>query len=93
MKSSSILEQLIKEFPDCWFKDGREFDNSPNRIVWSGEGSSVNGEMAFSYQSYEFDASEKLYTMGVLNELNKFCTDRGYYWEAYNGGTYFLYKM
>lgn len=82
----NILEELRDEFPQGWFKDGSEFDGSVRRVVWTGEGSEIDGIPAFD------NYAESGYTFGVLNELNDFVEDRGYYFEAYDGGTFFLYK-
>jgi len=87
----SILTELQKEFPDCWFKEGNKF-NGGNAVVWSGEGSMIGINSAFALDSYSFDPSESFYTMGILNELNEFVNQRGYYWEHYDSGTVLLYK-
>jgi len=91
-EKKKILGELKLAFPGCWFKDGGEFDNSQRRLVWSGEGSYIEGMQAFSNDAWETDPDETMYTMMVHNQLNKFVEERGYYWEAYDGGTHFLYK-
>ncbi len=89
----TILEELQKAFPDCWFKAGKEFDGSSTRLVWSGEGSEINGLPAFDCNAWEHDSHEQTYTMCVHNDLNKFAESCGCYWEAHDGGTFFLYKV
>ena len=80
----SILEKLEKEFPDCWFKPGEDFDGG-SAAVWSGEGGEVDGDYAFDHNRMEWD-------FGAHPRLNKFVEDRGYYWEAHDAGTFMLYK-
>jgi len=86
----NILEKLEKEFPECWFKEGKEFDGNPDRIVWSGEGSTIDRDNAFDY--YAEDYKELIYTLGVNNKLVKFVAKFGYHWDCYDPGTYFLFK-
>lgn len=88
-----ILDELKTEFPDCWFKAGKEFDGSENRIVWSGEGSMIGNLPAFDPSAWEFDSLEYVYVMDVHKKLNDFVEVRGYYWESYDAGTFFLYKI
>lgn len=86
----SILTELQKTFPECWFKPGEDF--SPNAAVWSGEGSVIDGVQAFNYNSWEFDPKENTWTMGIHNKLFQFAEKHGYHWEANDPGTYLLYE-
>jgi len=87
----NIIAQLKAAFPDCWFKDGHEFDGG-EAAVWSGEGSEVEDLPAFNADSYMADPKEQVWVMGVHHQLNSFVESRGYHWEAYDSGTYLLYK-
>ncbi len=89
-EDAKILQELQAAFPDAWFKPGDEW--SQNAAVWSGEGSYVDGNQAFNYNSWESDPQEKIWKMGIHNKLFDFVEDRGYYWEANDPGTYILYK-
>ncbi|MFK5951039.1 MAG: hypothetical protein QM500_19980 [Methylococcales bacterium] len=93
MSNSTILSSLQVLFPDCWFKPGCEFDGSDARIAWSGEGSLIDGISAFDSSSFETDPSELQYTMFVHNKLATYVAEQGYYWESYDSGTFFLYKI
>ncbi len=90
--NSKILKELIAEFPDCWFKPGHEFDNG-KAAVWSGEGSSIGDEQAFDPNAWEWDIEENHFTMMVNNKLHNYVKERGYYWECYDPGTFFLYEI
>jgi len=87
----SILEELQKEFPKCWFKEGVEFDGNHDAKAWSGEGSEINGEPAFDSEAWSHDPHEKSYVMGVHIDLYNFCHDRGYWWEAHDSATFICY--
>jgi hypothetical protein len=86
-----ILDALEKKFPNCWFKDGNEFDGS-SAAAWSGEGSGIDGMPAFDSYASGWDPEETMYVMGVKKELADFVKSKGYFWEAYDSGTYLLYR-
>ena len=87
----SILTELQEAFPKCWFKDGKEFDGG-SATVWSGEGSEIEDFPAFDSYAEDWDGDRLVYRMGVLVTLDDFVTEAGYRWEAYDAGTYLLYK-
>ncbi len=96
MNNKTILELLKEKFPTCWFKDGEEFDNNPNCLVWSGEGSILkddDGNEVDAFDPYFTDAKEVLYIMGVHKDLHNFVKSKGAYWESYDAGTYLLYLI
>ena len=83
-------------FPHCWVKPGEDFDGSTARVLWSGEGSEIvmpADKYGPEYLAPAFDmyATGDDYIFGVHKSLNDWAESRGYYWEAYDGGTYFLY--
>lgn len=87
MTIQTIIKKLERKFPDCWFKELRA------GIVTSGEGSIIDGLEAFNYNSWESDPSEKIWTMGVNNDLMDFVEKLGYFWECQDAGTYNLFKV
>jgi hypothetical protein len=88
----SILKQLQKNFPEAWFKDGHDFDGG-TAAAWSGEGAMIGDMPAFDSNAWEWDSNENNYCLGVHNELRDFVEARGYFWEAYDAGTFLLYKV
>ena len=77
-----------------WVRDGREWDNDDNSpiILWSGEDTYINDMPAFNNYAYESDPREETWTNGVHNDLVEFADKIGAHWEAYDSGTYMLYK-
>ena len=88
-----VTKALSDLFPDCWFKAGYEWDDFDGRLVWSGEGSEIDGIEAFNHNWWSDDPSEQIWTMGVHNDLYNWATGNNMYWECHDGGTYFLFKM
>lgn len=102
--SHLTLEQLKAEisddFPGVWIKDGAEFDADHIGSLWTGEGSEhlvgVNeiesGVELWDMPVFDSYANSDWYEFGVLKEFSEFLRDRGYFAEAYDGGTYFIWK-
>ncbi len=88
-----LMSTLKKMFPEAWFKPGEYFDNDESEnSIWTGEGSYANNGMElFNY--YAEDPEEKTYIMGVYKPLYNFLDSVGYYAEAYDAGTYFIYPV
>jgi len=82
---------IKKMFNITWIKDGKEFDNNPNTLLWSGEGAeiTVDGETIRAFNSY---SQSENYISGVYKDLYDFCNSLGIHWEAYDSGTYLAYK-
>lgn len=92
MNNNQILEDFEETFPDAWGKPGQDFDGG-TAIIWSGEGADLeDGTPCFNYNATEFDPSEKMYTMGVANELVAWADKHGCFWECHDPGTYMLYE-
>lgn len=83
----SILTDLREAFPNCWFKDAKDFDGG-TAIVWSGEGSYIGDLPAFDHY-----AANGNYAMGVLVAIDAFVDERGYWWSCEEPGTYLLYPL
>jgi len=92
MSNKSLVKMLQSDFPNCWFKDGSEWDNFKGRVAWSGEGSEIDGISAFNHNWWAEDPQEQVWTMGVHNDLYQWAESRSLYWECHDGGTYFLFK-
>lgn len=76
-------------FPKLWLKDGYDFDNDKNRLLWSGEGAEISDNWAFDFM---FSDTTGEYIDGVHHELKKESDKLGIYWEFYDSGTVFAYR-
>jgi hypothetical protein len=85
MNYEKVKAKLQLQFPDMWFKDGADFSASHEGTVWTGEGSSIDGEYAFDYYGYSN-------TMGVHPRLQKELDKLGLWAEFYDAGTVFFYE-
>ena len=91
LTASQLTKALAKRFPKVWIKDGADFEASKKGTLWTGEGSYIEAktpgdgteQSAFSMYYYE---------NGVAKELEDFLTASGWHAEAYNAGTFFLYR-
>ena len=85
-----ILTALRERFPDCQFRDGEEFDGDPDCIAWSGEGSTIVVD-GVEWEAFDTYADNSAYDMGVHREMYRFAEERGFFWEAYDCGTFLMY--
>jgi hypothetical protein len=85
-KIKSKMSKLEKQFPDVWFKDGGEFSDGYKNTIWTGEGSEVDGDYAFSNWGYND-------TMGIHPKLDEAFRKLGLFAEFYDGGTVFIYNQ
>jgi hypothetical protein len=82
------MEKLQTMFPEVWFKDGGEFDNTSADKLWSGEGSYIDGIPAFDY----WERPSGLYTdFGIHKKLDAALDKLNLYAEFYDGGTVMIY--
>jgi hypothetical protein len=81
---SKKMGKLQAMFPEMWFKDGGEFRDNDANSIWTGEGSYIDGNSAFSSYGY----SE---TMGVHPKLDKALSKLDLWAEFYDAGTVFIY--
>jgi hypothetical protein len=86
MRVQQTIDKLKKQFPDIWFKHGSEFyDDDSKKFIWTGEGSFIGGDYAFSLYTYPD-------TIGVHPKLEEALSKLGLYAEFYDAGTVFIYK-
>lgn len=87
MKAKMIkkMEKLQALFPDVWMKDGGEFRDDDANSIWTGEGSFIGEQSAFS--SYGYDE-----TMGIHPKLQDALDKLGLWAEFYDAGTVFIYE-
>ena len=94
MNLAKLKTELAKSFPKVWIKDGDDFDTNHKKTLWTGEGSEI--DVTVDGETYEIAAFNMYggnnYTCGVVNELHKFLHKRGFFAEAYDSGTFFIYK-
>lgn len=41
MNATTAIKKIQDKFNISWIKDGKEFDNNPNTLLWSGEGAEI----------------------------------------------------
>lgn len=86
-----LIEELRKEFPKAWFKDGMMFDGNENCLVWTGEESMFDEYVPlFDYYSQMFNIFPDA---GVHFKLKEFLESRGLFCECHDPGTYLIYKI
>lgn len=88
-----LADQLNKEFPGVWIKDGAEFDSRHAGALWTGEGSWVEDEHGKDAAFDSYSVVDELYPNGVHHQLATFLEQRGFYCEFYDAGTVFIYPM
>lgn len=90
-----LAQLLADRFPKLWIKPGEQFDARQKDSLWTGEGSYItvveDGE-AFELDAFDMYGDHGLYECGVVNQLAEFLSERGFYTEAYDGGTFFIYR-
>ncbi len=84
MTRNQLKAAIAKKFPKVWTRDSEEF-NGASGAIWTGEGSEIDGIDAFNMylEGFEF---------GVHPELAEFLESKDWHAEAYDAGTFFLYK-
>jgi hypothetical protein len=98
MNLVQLQADLAKHFPKVWIKQGSLFSNDHCESLWTGEGSMIveaDPEDGSSIELEAFDMYpmfESMYEFGVYKKLADFLRERGYYAEAYDGGTFFIWK-
>lgn len=85
MNRGQLKNAIAKKFPNIWMKDSEEFDGT-QKAIWTGEGSDIDGVPAFGVYN-------EGYVFGVHPELHKFLESKGWYTEAYDPGTFFIFKI
>ena len=78
------MNKLQALFPEVWFKDGGEFSTGQANTIWTGEGSFIDGDYAFSSYGHRD-------TMGVHPTMDKALRKLGLWAEFYDAGTVFIY--
>jgi hypothetical protein len=98
MNFVQLQADLAKHFPKVWIKEGSLFSNNHCESLWTGEGSMIelflaNGESLGEVEAFDmYPVFESLYVFGVHKNLHAFLQERGYYAEAHDGGTYFIWQ-
>jgi hypothetical protein len=98
MTISELRELLKVYFPKVWIKDGAEFSRGHRGSLWTGEGSMINvtvavggDRMTFEVPAFDMSDMSEMYVFGVHRELHAFLDQRGFFAEAHDPGTYFIY--
>lgn len=98
MNLVQLHAEINKHFPKIWIKEGSLFDNAHCESLWTGEGSFI--EFTDELEGHPVPVAvfdmypmfESMYEFGVYKDFAEFLRERGYYAEAYDGGTFFIWK-
>lgn len=89
LKRQKFIEAFKAKYPNAWYRTGDFFDDGRD-VLWTGEDCWTNeGLPLFDYYNSNYD----MYDIGVLNELGDLAEAHGYYFEAYDPGTFILYEI
>lgn len=89
LNRADLWERLKSKYPDGWFKDGADFDAAHAGSIWTGEGAMHTD----GYELFNYWNESEMYVMGVHHELEEFLYGAGWYAEAHDGGTYFIWPI
>jgi hypothetical protein len=98
MNLVQLQREIAEHFPKVWIKEGSLFSNAHCESLWTGEGSEVdvvlaNGENMGTIPVFDmYPEIEYFYEFGVLKEFAEFLRARGYYAEAHDPGTFFIWQ-
>lgn len=79
------MNKLSQQFPAVWMKDGEDFAEGYSNSIWTGEGSEIEDQPAFSAYSYTS-------TQGVHPQLAQALDLQGLYAEFHDAGTVFIWS-
>lgn len=88
---AELIKLLKVQFPKVWIKDGGEFDSRHKGTLWTGEGSYIETADGYMIDAFSMHTMSG-YIFGVANQLDDFLTTYGWHAEAYDSGTFFLYR-
>lgn len=86
---TKLIEVLNKKFPKVWTKLGEEFSPNYQGSIWTGEGSEVDEEGTPAFCMF---GPQSLYDLGVYIPLAQLLEKHGWFAEAHDGGTFFLFE-
>lgn len=78
------IASLKRQFPDLWMQLGEDFAFEYDSAIWTGEGSSIKDQPAFSYYGYTG-------TGGIHPDLARALDRLGLYAEFRDPGTVFIW--
>lgn len=97
MNLNQLQQALAKTFPKMWIKHGDQFDSQHAKSLWTGEGSMVDIQLEDGPLELEmfdmYSCMPEQYEFGVHHSLRDFLKQNGYYAEAYDAGTFFIWKV
>ncbi len=92
---ANLKEALAIRFPGVWTKPGEDFSQEFKGSLWTGEDSWIQincaGDM-IKVPAFDYHDEFGLYPYGVLETLAKWLESHGFYAEAYDGGTFFIWE-
>jgi hypothetical protein len=85
-----VIQKLNEKYPKLTLDTSEAFNQSNGGIWVKGTENGItakDGKKLFNYY-----AEQKIYELGVHNEINKFVEKLGWYFEWYDCGTIFIYE-
>ena len=92
MNLVQLQREIAEHFPKVWIKEGSLFSNDHCESLWTGEGSEIEFDDGNLPVFDMYPMFPDWYEFGVLNTFAEFLRARGYYAEAHDPGTYFIWK-
>lgn len=83
-----LIALMNKRYPNIWTKPSELFDGRKD-AVWTGTDSYMDKDKKIP--AFNDAIESKKYDLGVHVDLVKFLAKHGYYTEAYDCGTFFIY--
>lgn len=85
-----MMALITKRFPNIWMKTSEQFDGRKDAI-WTGTNSFIDKDK--EVPAFNDFIESKKYDIGVHVTLVSFLNKHGYYAEAYDCGTFFIYMI
>jgi len=90
MTTLSELKELLElKFPNAYFRKGVDFSLDTKDSIWCGCDSIIGKNT----KMFNHNGKQSMYEFGAHKKLCKFVNKYGYFVEAYDCETYFIYKI
>lgn len=83
-----MMALITNRFPNIWMKPSEQF-NGTKDAIWTGTDSFIDKDKKIP--AFNDSIESKKYDLGVHVTLVAFLSKHGYYAEAYDCGTFFIY--
>ena len=93
---STAIKELEKAFPGISnINEGELYGYGKDTIFLGNvaEGGTIDGNSACNYYSFESDPKEKIWIMGIHEQLVVKLSELGFFAECHNPGVYVAYRI